>query len=159
MTVKENPNNNVRQYLILNIGEHYFAADVHHIEDVIRCRKTTPVPLSKKNITGVLNLRGHIVTEIDVAITLDIKSDNTQKYIIVICVESEFYSLSFDGIGDVINIEENDILPVPETVEKKWHHVAKGIYRDPNNLFVLLDLSLFIDMAFKEETSKIEEAI
>jgi chemotaxis signal transduction protein len=79
------------QYLVLNIGAHYFAADVSHIEDVIKSRKTTAVPLSKGNIKGVLNLRGHIVTEVNVAKTLNIKEKNIEKnrhhYIVVINTE------------------------------------------------------------------------
>ena len=87
------------QYLVLNIGEHHFAANVANIEDVIKSRKTTPVPLSKPNITGLLNLRGHIVTEIDVAMTLDIQRPPPADggLAVVIMLDDEFYSLTFDG--------------------------------------------------------------
>jgi purine-binding chemotaxis protein CheW len=136
------------QYLVFNIDTHYFAANVLQIDDVIRSKKTTNVPLSKKNITGLSNLRGHIVTEIDVAKTLNIQRSKKPEasYSVVTHIDHEFYSLAFDGIGDVIEIPAEGIDPLPETVQKKWHFVSHGVFQDRNYLIVLLDFPLFIKM-------------
>ena len=136
------------QYLVFNIASHYFAANVLQIDDVIRSKKTTEVPLSKINIRGLSNLRGHIVTEIDVAQTLNIKRDTVPEasYSVVTHINQEFYSLAFDGIGDVIEIPADQIDTLPETVQKKWHLVSNGVFQDESNLIVLLDFPLFIKM-------------
>lgn len=141
------------KYLVLNIGTHYFAANVHEIEDVIRTIRTTPVPLAKDNIKGLLNLRGHIVTEINVSKILGIEniSKNPNAYTVVVIIKGEFYSLSFEGIGDVIEIKPTEIHPLPDTVEKKWHYVSKGVHRLPEHLLVLLDLNLLIDVITKTD--------
>ena len=103
------PKDNISsQYLILNIGAHSFAVPVMNIQDVIKSINKTPVPLSKANINGLLNLRGHIVTEIDVAKTLGIegrKHDSKNDFAVVVDIKDEFYSFAFDGIGDVIEIK------------------------------------------------------
>jgi purine-binding chemotaxis protein CheW len=150
-------NNTGNQYLVLNIGEHYFAANVSNIEDVIKRRKTTPVPLSKPNITGLLNLRGHIVTEIDVAMSLGIdrKLGPEDGMAVVITVDDEFYSLAFEGVGDVLTIEASEIDPLPETVQKSWHQVTRGVKQLDDKFLVLLDLVLLIDVLRNEN----EEAI
>ena len=145
------------QYLVFNIASHYFAANVLQIDDVIRSKKTTTVPLSRKNITGLSNLRGHIVTEINVEKTLNIKRMNNcdGSYSVVTHIEQEFYSLTFDGIDDVINIPNNKIDPLPETVQKKWHFVSHGVFQDKNNLIVLLDFPLFIKMVSENKDSQV----
>ena len=143
------------QYLILNIDDHNFAAKVSNIEDVIQLSKTTPVPLSKDTIGGLLNLRGHIVTEIDVSKTLGIDTEVKDGYAVVITTpQDEFYSLSFEGIGDVIEIGFSDIEPLPETVQKSWHSVSKGVYRNDDQLIVILDLDMFIDHLIDDEDSE-----
>ena len=116
------------EYLILNIGQHHFAANVSNIQDVIRSGNKTPVPLAKKSIGGLLNLRGHIVTEINVSETLGIKKETDTGFSIVINNNDELYSLPFDGIGDVIDVSASDIEPLPETIQRSWHQVATVSY-------------------------------
>lgn len=144
------------QFLILNIGQHHFAADVRHIQDVIKRRQTTRVPLAKRHIVGLLNLRGHIVTEISVARTLGIKETVMaagEGFTVVINRNEELYSLLFDGIGDVIEISPSEIEPLPETVERRWHQISKGVYRQEEKLLVILDFALLMGLMSDEEHS------
>lgn len=135
--------------LIVNIGHHYFGAIIDNIQDVIQRNPTTPVPLAPDNIIGLLNLRGHIVTEIDVARTLgigDIGQDTMKNgYAIVISKENEMYSLVFEDVGDVIDIPAAQIEKLPETIERKWFSVSRGVYRMGKRLVVLLDFNMMID--------------
>lgn len=151
--IKNENNSDLLQYLVFNIGSHYFAANVLNIDDVIRSGKTTYVPLSKPNIRGLSNLRGHIVTEIDVAKTLNIIRHEKQKesYSVVTHIKNEFFSLTFDGIGDVIEIKSDKVDPLPETVNKKWHSVSKGVYQAEEHLIVILDFPLFIQVVSETE--------
>ena len=143
-------------YLIVSIGKHFFATRVDNVEDVIRQGKITKVRLANENIEGLLNLRGHIVTQISVAKTLGIERSNPEKgFAIVIMLKGEFYSLTFDKIGDVIEIADNDIAPIPETVKKSWHQLSKGVYRLHDKLLVLLDLEAFIQYIGQQINPKI----
>lgn len=78
MIEQYNKNDNVK-CLIVNIGDHYFGALVNNIADVNQRSPTTPIPMANKNIIGVLNSRGHIVTEINVAHVLGIEPNNTKR--------------------------------------------------------------------------------
>ncbi len=140
------------QYLVINIGTHYFAVNVGNITDVIKQGRKTPVPLSNKNIAGVLNLRGHIVTEVDVATTLGITPTKKDSgFSVVIDKEGEMYSFVFDGIGDVIEIGFSEITPMPETIQKDWHALSKGVYKLADKLVVLLDLPAFVDLSLNTD--------
>ena len=151
--MKNNKNQDKRQNeivrtLIVNIGGHYFGAGIADIHDVIQRQPTTPVPHAQPNIIGLLNLRGHIVTEIDMAKTLGIECDapeeKTGEYSIVTSHNGELYSMVFDGIGDVIDISHNNIEGLPETVNRKWFSMTTGVYRMPDRLLVMLDLGALI---------------
>lgn len=142
------------QYLIFNIDSHYFAASLSNMQDVIKLSKKTPVPLSQKNISGLLNLRGHIVTEINVSQTLGLKEKVKSGFAVVINRDDELYSLAFEGIGDVIEISFSEIEPLPETVQKNWHQLAKGVYRMGDKLIVILDLELFVDLLIDKEVKE-----
>lgn len=134
--------------LIVNIGPYYFGAPIDRIQDVIQRNPTTPVPLAPENIIGLLNLRGHIVTEIDVARTLGIQArslhDSNHGYSIVINFDGEMYSLVFEGIGDVIDIPTDQIEKIPDTVERSWLELTNGVIRMGAQLVILLDFDRLI---------------
>lgn len=141
--------------LILNIGSRYFGALIDNVQDVLRRNETTAVPLTPSHVVGLLNLRGHIVTEIDVADTLDLKNEcdipADKGYAIVVSSGEESYSMVFEGIGDVIDIPQSKIEKLPDTVSKKWAAVSKGVYRMGDKLIVLLDFGLLIESLTPEE--------
>ncbi len=148
-TSKNDSKNDIVRTLIVNIGDHYFGAPISEIHDVIQRQPTTAVPLAQPNIIGLLNLRGHIVTEIDMAKTLEIDvsdhGDKTGEYSVVINSNNELYSLVFDGIGDVVDIQDTSIERLPETINRRWFSMARGVYRMPDKLLVVLDLSALIN--------------
>lgn len=119
-----------------------------NIHDVIQRQKTTPVPLTKTNIVGLLNLRGHIVTEIDMVQTLgiEVNSDEPVKreYSLVVNHDAELYSLVFDDIGDVIDINGTAIERLPGTESVRWASISKGVYGLPDKLLVILDVKAII---------------
>lgn len=135
--------------LMLNIGNHIFGAIIDTIEDVIKRSPTTPIPLAPDHIIGLLNLRGYIVTEINIAKTLDIADDaqTTEKdgYSVVINHNNEMYSLVFDGIGDVIEVPKSSIEKLPDTVNPKWFTLSKGVYRSASQLVIILDFASVVD--------------
>lgn len=146
MSEVHNDNEDVTRILIVSIGDHYFGTPIHEIHDVIQRQKTTPVPLTQNSIIGLLNLRGHIVTEVDMATALNIPSSENarKKYSIVIGQKGELYSLAIDDIGDVIDAQMSTIEPIPETVDRSWISLSKGVIRLPDHLIIILDLEALI---------------
>lgn len=145
--------------VIVNIGNHYFGAVIDNVQDIIQRNPTTPVPLTDDKVIGLLNLRGHIVTEIDVARTLNIHySPDFEKdggYSIVINRNGEMYSLVFEGIGDVIDIPTDDVEKLPDTINSEWIEISRGVYRMEGRLVVLLDFDLLIKHITPESTAMV----
>lgn len=139
----------LEKLLVVNIGGHYFGAPIGNIQDVIQRNPYTPVPLASKNIIGVMNLRGHIVTEIDVAYTLgldkEINISDKEGYSIVVTRDQEMYSFVFQEVGDVIDVPVSAIEKLPDTVDKSWTDVTAGVYRYGEKLIVLLDFDHIIN--------------
>ena len=147
-TIAENQPS-VLKTLIVNIGDHYFGAVIDEIEDVINRLPTTPVLMASQNIIGVLNLRGHIVTEIDVAHTLGLSHETkiapNKGYSVVINKNNEMYSLVFEGLDEVIEVPTEKLERLPAHVNKDWHGISKGVYRLNEKLLVVLDMYALID--------------
>lgn len=140
-----------KQILKVYLGRYCFAVDIRLIESVIERRQRTPVPLAASCVTGLLNLRGHVVTEIDMAQILDIardEDDNTtqiEERALIIVHKGERYSVPFDLLGDVMSVKEDDIVPLPATIGPKWQKLSQGIWHKGEGLVILLDLAYMID--------------
>jgi len=138
-----------KKFLIAQISDLYFGISISNIRDVLKQNETTPVPRSNNNIIGLLNLRGHIVTEINVAKILEVENvsskGNKDKYSVVITKDHEMYSVVFDKIGDIVDIEGNTIEKLPETINKNWLSVAEGVVRMDEDLVVILNLESMIN--------------
>ena len=105
--------------------------------------------MANKNIIGVLNSRGHIVTEINVAHVLGIEPNNKDvsegEFCIVVKCKNEMYSMVFDGIGDVIDIPQADIEKLPDTINRKWFSYSQGVYRLEKNIIVIPNFDWLIE--------------
>lgn len=142
----------VFKVLVLHIGAHCFGLPIDKIEDVIQRSPTTPVPLVSDRIVGLLNLRGHIVTEVDVSRILDIPKVETavtagtiEGFSVVVSHGVELYSLVFDRVGDVVDLDRNKIEPLPFTIQQGWSALSPGVCRMGAELVVVLDINRLIE--------------
>lgn len=128
--------------LILKIDEQFFAIPVNKIRDVLILQEVTAVPLAPNEIIGLINLRGRIVTGINIRSILGIDKHYNLKNSMSVVVEFEkdLYSLIVDFVGDVITIPCSDINPNPENMDKKWLDISIGIYPNKDDLIVIIDV-------------------
>lgn len=121
------------------------AADVR---DVLRRQQTTPVPLAPPAIAGLVNLRGRIVTAIDLRRRLGLTPpESTTGFHILVEHEGEFYALLVDAVGEVVHVAEDGIEPVPARLDPLWRVLAAGVFQDERGLSVLLDTERLFDLA------------
>ena len=107
----------------------------------------TRIPLSPPEIAGSLNLRGRIVTAIDVRCRLKIEDDANDgpDMSVVVEHENELYSLLIDRVGDVMRLEEKKCEKTPPTLDSVWRDISTGIYRLQGELLVILDVPKLIE--------------
>ena len=120
-----------------------YGVDVTEVLEIIRFQNATFVPLAEPCISGLINLRGQIITAINLRIRLGMQvtyCDVLPMCIVVHDIEGPPVSLIVDKIGDVINIHRRDIEESPETVPKAYRNLIDGIVKLDNNLLLMLNL-------------------
>jgi purine-binding chemotaxis protein CheW len=134
----------IREYVTFRICDQLFGLSVTEIHDVFRPTKMTPVPLSSKEIAGVLNLRGRIVTAIDARSRLGLppreKTDKVQTLAIGVEHGGESFGMVIDEIGEVVRLDDDEMEQNPVNLDATWSGVSRGVYRLDNRLLVIMDI-------------------
>lgn len=126
----------------LFLGEACYGIDILAVQEIIRMATITPVSLTPDYVEGVLNLRGQIVTIIDLAARVDIPSaaDPSGGHIIVVRHESESIGLKVDRIGDVLSASWDQMESPPANLSGIHRRYLKGVLKIKNRLVEILDL-------------------
>lgn len=129
------------QYCTFYVAGLYLGLDVLTVQEVLRARELALVPLSPTNVEGLLNLRGQIVTAIDLRRRLGFpprKAEDSSMFMIV-RTEDGFLALVVDSVGDVIEVDESTYEPAPDTLPLSMRAVLIGVHKLPDKLLHLLD--------------------
>ena len=149
-----------QDYVTMFIDGQMFGIAVLTVQDVLGPQKITRIPLAPREVAGSLNLRGRIVTAIDVRLRLGLKQtgDDFKGMSVVVEQGGELYSLMVDQVGEVVaagcggdEVGEVLSLPVakfernPPTLDLVWREFSAGIYRLDDKLLVVLDVAKLLD--------------
>jgi purine-binding chemotaxis protein CheW len=127
-----------------------FGVPVLTVRDVLDSPQTYPVPLAPPEIKGSINLRGRIVTAIDVRVRLGLDPrppGARSKCVIVELSGAEPYALLVDEVGDVVSVSGKDYEPNPVTLDATWSELCRGLYRQDGALLLLMDASALLNIA------------
>jgi purine-binding chemotaxis protein CheW len=129
------------QYCTFYLDGHYFGLDVLKVQEIIRYQEMTRVPLAPPEVRGLINLRGQIVTAIDLRRRLDLKDRpaDHQPLNVVVRTDDGAVSLLVDEIGDVLQVSEKFFEGPPETLQGTARELIRGVYKLPDRLLLILD--------------------
>ncbi len=135
-------NSTAREFVTMVIDGQIFGIPVLQVQDVLGPQKITRVPLAPREVAGSLNLRGRIVTAIDVRTRLDIgpRAADAKSMSVVVDHNGEFYSLIVDQVGEVMSLAATDFEQTPATLDERWREISDGVYRLKDTLLVVLDV-------------------
>jgi purine-binding chemotaxis protein CheW len=127
----------------------YFGVEVEKVQEVIRHQTTTAVPLAQDVIGGLINLRGQIVTAVDLRRRLELSQRNasTAPMNVVIRTDDGAVSLLVDEIGDVVEVERESFELPPDTLRGMARELIRGAYKLKGKLLLLLDTDRAMRMA------------
>lgn len=130
-----------RQLCTFFLGDFLFGIDVIKVQEVIRYQEMTTVPLAPSVIRGLINLRGQIVTAIDMRnrMGLPAKSAEELPMNVVVRTDDGAVSLLVDEIGDVVEVSEAAFERAPETLATPARELIRGVYKLESRLLLLLD--------------------
>lgn len=137
------------QLVTMFAGSAYFGVPVTRVRDVLAATQIYAAPLAPPSILGSINLRGRIVTAIDLRTRLGMDppaDQSTCKCVIVERSGGEAYALLVDEIGDVMMLSANLYEPNPITLNRHWSHICRGLYRQEGQMLVVLDIDALLDI-------------
>lgn len=134
---------NEEQLVTMIVDNQLFGVPILQVQDIVEASKITPVPLAPSAIAGVLNLRGRIVTVIDLRKILGNDEEVPWESQMGVTIEhkGDLYTLLVDAIGDVRTLPKRDFDSAPSTMDEKVRQLCSGIFRLRGNLLVVLDVA------------------
>ena len=135
------------EFVTFVITGQLFGIPVLQVQDVLSTYKITRIPLAPPEIVGSLNLRGRVVTAIDVRLRLGLppRDEGENHMSIVAECGGELYSLMVDSVGEVLALSQEGYERNPPTLDPKFRTYSDGIYRLDEQLLVVLDVIRLLD--------------
>lgn len=139
---------NKRQWCTFFLDQLFFGVAVENIQEIIRYQEMTPVPLAPAEVGGLINLRGEIVTAINLRHRLKLppRPDQHQPLNVVARIDGETVSLLVDEIGDVLEVDEVHFEFPPDTLIESVRQFIQGAYKLESQLLLVLDLERTINL-------------
>lgn len=129
------------QYCTFHLDNLFFGVEVHKVQEVIRYQEMTSVPLASVVVRGLINLRGQIVTAIDLRRRLELKPrpEGQLPMNVVVRTDDGPMSLLVDEIGDVLEMNADNFERPPETLKGVARELIRGAYKLKDRLLLTLD--------------------
>jgi purine-binding chemotaxis protein CheW len=136
------------EYVTATVGGQLFGVPIARVQDVFVPERLARVPLAAPEIAGLLNLRGRIVTAIDLRKRLDLEArvDERPRMAVGIEYRGESYGLLIDEIGEVLKLAESSREDNPVNLDARLARVAAGVHRLEGKLLVVLDVDRVLEV-------------
>ena len=139
----------VTEYVTAMIGGQLFGLPISRVQDVFIPERLTRVPLASSDVAGVLNLRGRIVTAIDMRSRLGLPKNQSGRPPMAVGVDlrGESYGLLIDQIGEVLRLPDDGREENPVNLDPRMAKLAGGVHRLDGQLMVVLDVDRVLELA------------
>ncbi len=143
------------EFVTFRVENQLFGIPILQVQDILSPEQIDPIPLAPKKIAGSINLRGRIVTVLDIRTVLNLTQvkKNPEEVVpvskpmgVTVDFEDDQYTLLVDEIGEVLKIDSSKIDKSTNTISPEWRDNADGIYRLNNELMVILAISKVIGL-------------
>ena len=141
--------NQSKQFCTFFLDGLFFGIEVLKVQEVIRYQKMTSVPLASRTIEGLINLRGQIVTAIDLRrrLELPVRTGEELPMNVVVRTDDGAVSLLVDEIGDVVEIHDDTYERPPETLQGVARDLITGVYKLHERLLLILDTEKTVNLS------------
>lgn len=130
-----------QQLVTFRTGDYSFGIDVLQVQEVLKGQQMTAVPLAAPEILGLINLRGHIVTAINMRerLKLDAAADGAEQMNLIVSLPDGAASLVVDSVGDVITLDPKRYKVRPSTLASPLKEIVSGVYQLDAGLLLHID--------------------
>lgn len=139
---------NLQRFLAFSLGQEEFAIPLLAVKEVIAMPDFTPIPQTPSHFLGIVNLRGQVISVIDLRTKFGIKADTTAESAVIICdLHPICIGVVVNAVNSVLSLAEEDINPRPEIEStKKTDHIT-GVTKQGSKLVLLIDIAKSLDVA------------
>lgn len=137
-----------QQYVSFLIDGELMGVPVSRVQEVLASQQIAQTPLARNEVAGLLNLRGQIVTAVNLRRRLGLpdREPGETSMNVVVRYQGESFSLLVDEVGDVISVDGLRSEPPPRTLDSRWRSLVNGVFRLEQGLFVVLDLTAILTL-------------
>jgi purine-binding chemotaxis protein CheW len=141
-----------RLYATMRLGDMTCGVDALVVQEVLRHQHMTRVPLAPSDVSGLINLRGQVVTAIDLRQRLGLppRDADQESMNLVVWTDDGAVSLLVDSIGDVVSVDEDLLEPPPGTLEPQAAALVTGVFKMDGDLLLTLDIELACRVTARE---------
>ena len=143
------------EFVSITIAGQLFGIPVLQVQDVLGPQRITRIPLAPAEVAGSLNLRGRIVTAIDLRTRLKLPPlpEGQTGMSVVVDHGGELYSVMVDSVGEVLSLSADTAERNPATLDPVWRDVSGGIHRLDKTLLIVLDVARVLDFSARAEAA------
>lgn len=135
------------EYCTFWVADRFFGVPVDQVQEVLRHQPMTPVPRAPEAVRGLINLRGQIVTAVDLRVRLGLPPRDEEPMNVIVRSRGEVISLLVDDIGDVIDTTGVPGEPAPSNIPADVQQVVLGVRPLPDQILLVLDADRAVDVA------------
>lgn len=149
-----------KQFCTFYVDDLFMGVEVAKVQEVLRYQEMTSVPLSPPTVSGLINLRGQIVTAIDLRKRLDLndRPEGQLPMNVVVRTNEGVVSMLVDSIGDVLEVPDHAFETPPETIDGITRHLVLGVYKLSDNLLLILDTEKAVNLESVPDEAKVKHS-
>lgn len=145
--LKKLSNTNVNRYIEFSLGSEEYAIPLLMVREVISVPETTPIPKSPSHFLGIMNLRGQVISVVDLRKKMKVEpGKNIEEAVIIVDIGGMNIGVVVDSINKVLAFGQTDISEVPEIEHQVNANYITGVFKKESSLTVLLDIAKVLDL-------------
>ncbi len=131
------------EYVTFRLADQWLGIPVMGVQEVLTSQRVARVPMAPTAIAGFLNLRGQIVTALDLRSTLGLAARGPDDEVMNVVVrhEGELFAFMVDEVGDVVSVTNQSVQPTPASLDARWRAASVGIVRREHDLLLVLSVN------------------
>jgi len=140
------------ELLTCRVGEQWLGLLVSQVREVVTPQVCTKMPLSPEAVMGLINLRGRVITQLDVrkVVGLPDRENDVYRVAIVETLSGEDFGFVVDEVGEVIDLDPDAFEKTPKTLDRIWQDVSDGVMKQEERVMVLVNVDRFIAMTIPQ---------
>jgi len=143
---------NSSELLTCRVGEQWLGLQVRQVREVVTPQPSTDMPLAPDAVMGLINLRGRVITQLDVRKVVGLPNREAEDYRVAIVetMSGEDFGLVMDEVGEVIDLDPDMYEKTPKTLDRIWQDVSEGVLKQEERVVVLINVERFIAMTIPQ---------